>query len=1181
MSSDRSSMQIVPWNPGFDTGIQVIDEQHRQLVNLLNELAEQYVHGADAQHAMHILDALVDYAGYHFETEEALWQEKFEEDGWLEGHLQAHHGFVDKILSLREDYAENHEPFALDELLSFLTSWLAHHILYDDKRMAVALTAMRDGSDLASAKNSSIEAMSGKTSGLIQSVLSMYKELSSRTLALEREAYARQKAERALKEREAHWRSVLGASTDYLWDWDLHEQKLESSGDQANEAMFSQDGFTVNPDDWPGLQVALLEHLSGQTEVLDYQYRLIDESNQERWILCRGKVIERAENGAPIRIVGTQTDITERKTSELTLKRERDTRQLISEFAADLMSSSAGDFDGAIDRALCRSGQYLGADRTYLFLTSPDGQSMSNTHEWCAPGVSSELENLQSLPVNSTPWWWKQLWDVGYVIVPRVSEMPAEAVTEKALLEDQSIQSVCVYPVFVEGKLAGFLGNDAVKEERQWGREVLEFLRLMSDLLGIALEHRQLSEKRAQALLRLERAERLAHIGHWGLELPSRKASWSQEIYRIFEWNLDERAPDYEGYLKLVHPDDRSRVAKSYAKAETEAGLLHIEHRIVVGGGRVKHVAIKGQFFTAANGKVSSAEGTLQDVTEQAIHEEELERLAYLDPLTQLPNRRALGDLLVKEMAMCSENALRLDLAYIDFDNFKEANERFGSAIGDRLLMMLARRIRMQLGPSVVVSRFGGDEFVVLFTRLQAEQECSTLLKRLLQVINEPVTVGGHSFMLTASIGVTEYPQDAAISEDQLLRQAQQALFQAKLQGKNRVIRYDVFWERNALARTDLLEEIRQGLEQGEFRLHYQPKVNLVTGRVVGVEALIRWQKPSGEILSPAQFLPALENEDLEIEVGNWVIESALNQVAQWADDDLPLQVSINVSGQQLTSDGFVEKLVESLNRHPTISPELVQLEILESSALHDFTLVSSVMERCRAIGISFALDDFGTGFSSLAYLKHLPATVLKIDQSFVRGMLESSDDLSIISGVVGMAKAFGLQAIAEGVETSEHANLLIRLGCEQAQGYGIARPMPAEDVAGWISDWSPEASWGNQRVVPRKNLPLLYAEVEHRHWLRELEEWLSGQSDSSPRLDENSCRVGLWVLNEMQGGGSSELRKGVREVAQLHNNVHDLARAADTYRRDGNHAAVRSHLSDIHDLSKRLLGKLQSLSGQ
>lgn len=1174
-------MQIVPWNPSFDTGIPVIDEQHRQLVDLLNDLAGQYVHGADAQHALRILDALVDYAPYHFETEEALWQESFEEDVWLEGHLQAHQGFVDKVVSLREEFSENHQTFALDELLSFLTSWLAHHILYDDKRMAVALLEMRDGSDLVNAKNSSAEAMSGKASGLIQSVLSMYKELSSRTLALEREAYARKKAERALKEQEAHWRSVIGASTDHLWDWNLNEHAPDKWDGETSEVLFSRDGSKVHPDDWPGLQVAFLEHLSGQTDVLDHQYRLIDERNQERWILCRGKVIARAEDGTAERIVGTQTDITERKTSELTLKRERDTRQLISEFAADLMASSAGDFDGAINRALCRSGQYLGADRAYLFLTSTDGRTMSNTHEWCAPGVTSELGNLQSLPVSSTPWRWKQLWNAGYVIVPRVSEMPAEALREKALLEGQNIQSVCVYPVFVEGKLAGFLGNDAVKEERQWGREALEFLRLMSDLLGIALEHRQLSEKRAQALLRLERAERLAHIGHWGLELPSGKASWSQEIYRIFECNLDERAPDYEGYLKLVHPEDRARVAKSYVKAETEAGPLHIEHRIVVGGGRVKHVAIKGQFNRAANGKVSSAEGTLQDVTEQAIHEEELERLAYLDPLTQLPNRRALGDLLIKEMAVCSGNALRLELAFIDFDDFKEANECFGSAIGDRLLMMLARRIRMQLGPSVVVSRFGGDEFVVLFTRLQAEQECSTSLKRLLQVINEPVTVGGHSFMLTASIGVTGYPQDAAISEDQLLRQAQQALFQAKLQGKNRVIQYDLFWERNALARTDLLEEIRRALEQGEFRLHYQPKVNLVTGQVVGLEALIRWQKPSGEILSPAQFLPALENEDLEIKVGNWVIESAINQVAQWADDELPVQVSINVSGQQLTSDGFVEKLVESLNRHPTISPELVQLEILESSALHDFTLVSSVMERCRAIGISFALDDFGTGFSSLAYLKHLPATVLKIDQGFVRGMLESSDDLSIISGVVGMAKAFGLQVIAEGVETSEHANLLIRLGCEQAQGYGIARPMSAEDVAGWISDWSPEASWGRQHVVPRKSLSLLYAEVEHRHWLRELENWLSGESDSPPRLDENSCRVGLWVLSEMQGCGSSEHRRAVRDVAELHNNVHDLARAADTYRRDGNHAAVRSHLSDIHDVSKRLLGKLQSLSGQ
>lgn len=439
-----TAFDIVPWNPSFATGIQIIDQQHRQLVKLLNDLAQQYVYGLEPDQLKGIINGLVDYAAYHFETEEGLWAEAFADDEWFIRHHSSHDGFVDKVRSMQAEVEQSPTLAGVDDLLSFLVSWLAHHILHDDKSMAIALLEVRKGHALPEAKASAQETMSGQASGLIESVLAMYKQLSGRTLALQREAYAREMAERKLREQEDHWKSVLGATNDALWDLNL--SALDTADPDLTVNMFTRDGQTIHPEDWPGLKEDFLAHLLGHSEVFNHQHRVLDSAGRERWVQSRGKVIAHAADGQPSRIVGTQTDITERKTQELILQRERDTRLLISEFASDFMAASPEEFDTAIERALQRAGDYMGADRIYVFLLSEDGQYMSNTHEWCAAGISPEIDRLQNMPANLTPWWWQQLRTTGYVLVPKVSDMPPEAHAEHAILQAQDIQSVCVYP---------------------------------------------------------------------------------------------------------------------------------------------------------------------------------------------------------------------------------------------------------------------------------------------------------------------------------------------------------------------------------------------------------------------------------------------------------------------------------------------------------------------------------------------------------------------------------------------------------------------------------------------------------------------------------------------------------------------------------------------------------------
>ncbi len=460
-----------------------------------------------------------------------------------------------------------------------------------------------------------------------------------------------------------------------------------------------------------------------------------------------------------------------------------------------------------------------------------------------------------------------------------------------------------------------------------------------------------------------------------------------------------------------------------------------------------------------ASGEIEHYIGVFTDISHIKAHEAELERVTHYDLLTGLPNRRLLIDRLSQAMLRTAREGRSLAVCFLDLDGFKEINDLHGAAAGDALLVGVAGHLKSVLRSEDTLARLGGDEFVLLLSHIGSAEHCTSILDRVLEAASRPVPVQDRVLSVTASLGVSLYPDDQA-DPDLLLRHADQAMCVAKQAGRNRYQLFDPENDRKAHARRLQLGWLRRALEQGEFLLHYQPKVELGGGKLVGAEALLRWHDPRQGLRAPGEFLPFVSGSDLERPLGDWVIGEAVAQAARWFGQGLDLCVSINVSANQLLDGGFHATMAQVLARHPDLPPHLIELEILESAAIADMEQAVQVMGLCRQMGIRFALDDFGTGYSSLTYLRKLPVQSLKIDQSFVRDMLADPDDLGIVEGVIQLASSFKLESVAEGVETPKHARRLRDMGCHVAQGYGIARPMPADQLPAWAARWRAGDNW-------------------------------------------------------------------------------------------------------------------------
>ncbi len=540
--------------------------------------------------------------------------------------------------------------------------------------------------------------------------------------------------------------------------------------------------------------------------------------------------------------------------------------------------------------------------------------------------------------------------------------------------------------------------------------------------------------------------------------------------------------------------------------------------------------------------------GVFSDISYLKEQEQALQRMAYSDALTGLPNRLLLHDRMEQAIRQAQRHDSLVAVCYLDLDGFKPVNDRYGHEAGDEVLVAVSERLQKVLRTEDTVARLGGDEFVLLVQDIKSVRELETMLDRILSQLSQPYTLSkGQPVVVTASIGIALYPLDD-VDPDTLLRHADQAMYLAKKQGKNGYSYFDTGAEQQAMRHQHFYAEIERALAQDEFELYYQPKVNMRTGEVVGAEALIRWNHPDKGLLTPIEFLPKLENNPLIIELGEWVLRHALTHLQQFRARDCNLKVSINIAALHIEQINFVESVQHIIQSYPTLQPQDIEFEILESAALRDINRVSRVMRECGALGIEFALDDFGTGYSSLTYLKELPARRLKIDQSFIQDLLQEPDDVVISEGVLGMARAFGRQVIAEGVETVQHGAMLLSMGCELGQGYGIARPMPASKLVAWAKAFKTDEAWKHLRetLTPEIDITLLLMAVEHQKMVTRVINAINNRSITllPEKLDDaEHCRLGEWL----HGEGAELYRSNpvFQRLAEQHEKMHALCQLA------------------------------------
>ena len=562
--------------------------------------------------------------------------------------------------------------------------------------------------------------------------------------------------------------------------------------------------------------------------------------------------------------------------------------------------------------------------------------------------------------------------------------------------------------------------------------------------------YRALFEQMSEGILLIDEAMRVVAHNH--------------EAERQLEYSSAELLRLGVADIELI-PDPQA-IQRRSAKVKRE-GRDDFESIYRTGKGRQLHVEVSVKYLDLLDGQ-RLFQLLFRDVSEKRHAAHLIEQMAYVDQLTGLANRTLLADRLQQAMAQAQRRSRTLAVAFLDLDGFKRINDQHGHDVGDALLTTLAGRMKDTLRDGDTLARMGGDEFVAVLLDLESTEASIPMLARMLQASAQPVVLGALRLQVSASVGVTFYPQAEDVDADQLLRQADQAMYQAKLNGKNRFHVFDAERDRSMRGQHESLQRLRAALAQGEFILYYQPKVNMRTRVLVGVEALIRWRHPREGLLLPAQFLPLMENHSLYVDVGEWVIRQALTQLTQWRSRGLEIPISVNIGAMQIQQQDFFLRLQRLMAEFPGVRQNSLQLEILETSALEDMEKVARLIGQCASIGVDFAIDDFGTGYSSLTYLNHLPITTIKIDQSFVRAMATHRDNMSILDGILWIMRQLQRTPVAEGVETLEHGRILMDLGCELAQGYGIARPMPAEHLAEWLVRWQDDADWKQVSQVPR-----------------------------------------------------------------------------------------------------------------
>jgi diguanylate cyclase (GGDEF)-like protein/PAS domain S-box-containing protein len=814
--------------------------------------------------------------------------------------------------------------------------------------------------------------------------------------------------EKELAESEARWKFAIEGSGDGVWDVNVQTQEANFSkrwkemlGFDADEQMSNRQEWIsrIHPDDRTNILDTGLAYLEGKIDAYVVEYRLQCKDGQYKWMLSRGMLVSRDEAGKPLRMIGTQTDITERKNAELTLRNARVELEESHEKFKDLYEFAPIGYitisnHGLITQLNWRASAMLGLDRKNI-INQRITQFIDESDKARWIRTFSTLKDLS--PSEELSFDLKFMLHNGVSFYANLNCIRTDDEDEQSMLRVTLEDITMVKKSEIDLRIAAtaFESQDGLMITDAENR-ILRVNKAFTDITGYS--DAEIIGK-PPSMLSSGRHDATFYAAMW--ESLNATGRWSGEI-----WNRRKSGDVYPENLTISTVTNDFGVITNYVAANT-------------------------------------------DISHMKAATEEIQQLAFFDSLTQLPNRRLLMDRLKHALAACARSGRQGAVLFLDLDHFKVLNDSLGHDIGDLLLQQVAARLTTCVREGDTVARLGGDEYVVVLEDLsdqgfEAAAQTEIIANKILAALNQPYELDVHEHHITPSIGITVFEGHAATIED-LLKQADIAMYQAKKAGRNTMRFFNPQMQISITARVAIERELRKALENKQLHLYYQIQVDNL-GHPLGAEALIRWIHPERGIVSPAQFIPLAEETGLILPIGNWVLDTACAQIKEWHKDPQTrdLTLSINVSAKQFRQADFVEQVRSAIERH-AIDPMQLKLELTESLLVDNIedTIVS--MTALGEIGVQFSLDDFGTGYSSLQYLKRLPLFQLKIDQSFVRDIVTDSHDRSIVRTIVAMAQSLYLNVIAEGVETEEQRALLLSNGCKRYQGYLFSKPVPIE----------------------------------------------------------------------------------------------------------------------------------------
>lgn len=825
----------------------------------------------------------------------------------------------------------------------------------------------------------------------------------------------------------------------------------------------------VHPDDIPSLQTAIADHLAGRSTTYRCEFRLrTKHSGQWVWYANYGKIIDTNEEGR--RFIGVTFNISDRKTSEERLQRMFEEVQRLSMLYQAFREVSLAivrmKTEGELLPLVCRTVVDLGG--MALATVSQVNTSTNRIESIAHYGIGSDylgqasISADPSLPEGRGPSG-RSFREGKSIIIQKFQEdemtRPWHDIARRF-----GWNSCGTFPILRAGKTFAIL---VVYHGRvdAFDKQSVKLLEDAVREISFALDNFDRDRERQKARADLMESERHFRAyferAMFGMAATLPNKGWlevNDALCHMLGYTREELLQ--KTWADITHPDDiEEGIRLTDRVLRGELNEFEQYTRYLRKDQRIIHAHVAERAVRNGHGEVEYFVILIEDLTELKEHQIQLEFQAYHDPLTGLPNRALLNDRLDMAVSYTNRSGGDLAVCFIDLDGFKEVNDTYGHTTGDTLLVETAQRLMAVARSTDTVARLGGDEFILILTDISGDQECMAILQRVMEDISQPYEIAGKNIQISTSIGVAMYP-DNLTDGSGLLRKADQAMYLAKQQGRQLIHFFDNTHDLIARTHTEELTRLKQALIQDELVLYYQPQVNMRTGAIIGLEALIRWRHPERKVLLPGEFLPLVENSEFEINLSEWVIRQALNQLNLWQKQGLSLKVCINLPARHLQSRRFVPFITSALSDYPDLPKGVLKFEILETVAIGDMSSAIQKMELCIEAGAAFSIDDFGTGYASLSYLRRLPVDTLKIDQSFVHDMLTDPDDLSIVKGVIGLADAFQKTVIAEGVETAEHGAKLLSMGCELGQGHGISRPMPEGDVLEWVCSFSAPPEW-------------------------------------------------------------------------------------------------------------------------